>query len=152
MIEKCDFHLVYLGRSIYAQLVKCEKPLSKITDQDGIRSPVVRTLTIVEDNVINKLLHLGLGFGIDRTSSTLSKPEHGDELSTTDAILTMDKPSVQEQMDKENVPAKDVPVMTLSTSTTLAQQEPGPSTSGGKGMAGMEKDTSKTSQSKDISE
>ena len=152
MIEKCDFHLVYQGRGIYAELVKNEKPLSEITDQDGIQSLVVGTLTTVGDTVINKLVHLGLGFGIDRTLSTVSKLEHGDELRTMDVILTTDKPSVQEQMDKENAPAKDVPVMTPSTSTTLAQQEPEPSTSGRKGMAGVEKDTRKTPWSKDISE
>ena len=66
IVDKCDFHLIYLGRGIYAELVKRDHPLVELNDKDGTKSLVIRMLTTVESGVVNKLVHLGLGFGIDR--------------------------------------------------------------------------------------
>ena len=91
LLNRCDFHLHYLGRGTNAELVKCSEPLAEVSDQDDTLSFVVGTLTNVEDTVINKLVHLGLGFGIDRTSNTEPEPGTSTELMTTE--ITPDEPS-----------------------------------------------------------
>ena len=107
MLNRCDFDLIYLRRGIYTELVECSEPLAKVSDQDNTLSLVVGTLTNIEDIVINKLVHLGLGFGIDRTSNTDPEPGMSTELMTTET--TPNKPSM--------------------STTTFDQPEPIPSTS-----------------------
>ena len=67
IVDKCEFHLIYLGRGIYAELVKRDHPLVELNNKGGTKSLVIGTLTTVESSVVNKLVHLGLGFGIDRS-------------------------------------------------------------------------------------
>ena len=74
MVSKCDFHLVYLGRGIFAELCKRAEPLVEIEGDANVMSLVVGTLTSTERTVIDKLSKLGLGFAIDRTLTTDNKP------------------------------------------------------------------------------
>ena len=55
MVSKCDFHLVYLGRGIFAELCKRAEPLVEIEGDPNVMSLVVGTLTSTEQTVINKL-------------------------------------------------------------------------------------------------
>ena len=70
IVNKCEFHLLYLGRGIYTELVKRDHPLVEVNELEGSKSLVVGTLSTVEDGAVNKLVHLGLGFGVDRTAET----------------------------------------------------------------------------------
>ena len=74
MVSKCDFHLVYLGRGIFAELCKRAEPLVEIEGDPNVMSLVVGTLTSTEQTVIGKLSKLGLGFAVDRTSTEDNKP------------------------------------------------------------------------------
>ena len=74
MVLKCDFHLVYLGRGIFAELCKCAEPLVEIEGDANVMSLVIGTLTSNEQTVIDKLSKLGLGFAIDRTAAKDNKP------------------------------------------------------------------------------
>ena len=67
IVDKCKFHLIYLGRGIYAELVKRDHPLVELNNKEGTKSLIIEMLTTVESGVVNKLVHLGLGFGIDRS-------------------------------------------------------------------------------------
>ena len=71
---KCDFHLVYLGRGIFAELCKCAEPLVEIEGDANVMSLVIGTLTSNEQTVIDKLSKLGLGFAVDRTAASDNKP------------------------------------------------------------------------------
>ena len=65
MVLKCDFHLVYLGWGIFAELCKRPEPLVEIEGDANVMSLVIGTLTSNEQTVINKLSKLGLGSAID---------------------------------------------------------------------------------------
>ena len=71
---KCDFHLVYLGRGIFAELCKCAEPLVEIEGDANVMSLVIGTLTSNEQTVIDKLSKLGLGFAVDPTAANDNKP------------------------------------------------------------------------------
>ena len=73
MVLKCDFHLVYLGRGIFAELCKRAEPLVEIEGDANVMSLVIGTLTSNEQTVIDKLSKLGLGFAIDRTAAKDNK-------------------------------------------------------------------------------
>ena len=62
---KCDFHLVYLGCGIFAELCKCAEPLVEIEGDANVMSLVIGTRTSNEQTVIDKLSKLGLGFAVD---------------------------------------------------------------------------------------
>ena len=74
MVLKCDFHLVYLGQGIFAELCKRAEPLVEIEGDANVMSLVIGTLTSNEQTVIDKLSKLGLGFAIDRTAAKDNKP------------------------------------------------------------------------------
>ena len=74
MVLKCDFHLVYLGRGIFAELCKRAEPLVEIEGDANVMSLVIGTLTSNEQTVIDKLSKLALGFAIDRTAAKDNKP------------------------------------------------------------------------------
>ena len=71
---KCDFHLVYLGCGIFAELCKCAEPLVEIEGDANVMSLVIGTLTSNEQTVIDKLSKLGLGFAVDQTAANDNKP------------------------------------------------------------------------------
>ena len=74
MVIKCDFHLVYLGRGIFAELCKRAEPLVEIEGDASVMSLVIGTLTPTEQTVIDKLSKLGLGLAVDQTSAKDNKP------------------------------------------------------------------------------
>ena len=65
LISKCLIHVAYLGRGLFVELVKHEKPLGVIKSVNGACSYVVRELMIIEQNTFDKTLRTGLGAGIN---------------------------------------------------------------------------------------
>ena len=61
LISKCLVHAAYLGQGLFAELVKCDKPLEVIKSDNGARSYVVGELTTVEQKTFDKTLRTGLG-------------------------------------------------------------------------------------------
>ena len=135
MMNRCEFLLIYLRRGIYAELVEHSEPLAEISDQGGKPLFVVRTLTMVESTLINKLVHLGLGVAINRTASTDDKSGCGSE-GKTDSEPSTPSDANPSTSAATTVLTGDSPEPTLSTSsqtTTVdkigADTEPVPSTS-----------------------
>ena len=64
-MDKCEFQLIYLGSGIYTELMKRDHPLVELNDKEGTKSLVIGRLTTVESGVVNKLIPLGLSFGIN---------------------------------------------------------------------------------------
>ena len=61
LLSKCLIHAAYLGRGLFVELVKCDKPLEIIKSNDGACSYVVGELTIIEQKTLDKTLRTGLG-------------------------------------------------------------------------------------------
>ena len=60
LISKCLIHAVYLGRGLFVELVKRDKPLEVIKSKNGALSYVVGELTIMEQESFDKTLRTGL--------------------------------------------------------------------------------------------
>ena len=61
LISKCLIHAAYLGRGLFVELVKHDKPLEVIKSKNGALSYVVGELTIMEQESFDKTLRTGLG-------------------------------------------------------------------------------------------
>ena len=61
LISKCLIHVAYVGRGLFVELVKQEKPLEVIKSKDGLLSYVVGELTVTEQSSFDKILRTGLG-------------------------------------------------------------------------------------------
>ena len=61
LISKCLIHVAYVGRGLFVELVKREKPLEVIKSKDGLLSYVVGELTVTEQSSFDKILRTGLG-------------------------------------------------------------------------------------------
>ena len=61
LISKCLIHAAYLGRGLFVELVKHDKPLEVIKSKNGALSYVVGELTIMEQETFDKTLRTGLG-------------------------------------------------------------------------------------------
>ena len=106
MVLKCDFHLVYLGRGIFAELCKRAEPLVEIEGDPNVMSLVIGTLTSTEQTVIDKLSKLsklGLGFAVDQTTTKDIKPS----TSSTPRDLRQEVicPELVDQKNKEKCTA-----------------------------------------------
>ena len=111
MVLKCDFHLVYLGRGIFAELCKRAEPLVEIEGDPNMMSLVIGTLTSTEQTVIDKLSKLGLGFAVDQTTTKDIKPS----TSSTPRDLK------QEVICPEPVDQKNKEKSTANTTSTSIQ-------------------------------
>ena len=61
LISKCLIHVAYLGRGLFVELVKRDKPLEVIKSKDGVLSYVVGELSVMEQASFDKILRTGLG-------------------------------------------------------------------------------------------
>ena len=61
MEMKCNFHLVYLGPGIFAELCRHAVLLVEIKEHANVMSLVIGTLTSTEQTVIDKLSQVGIG-------------------------------------------------------------------------------------------
>ena len=61
LISKCLIHVAYVGRGLFVELVKREKPLEVIKSKDGLLSYVVGELSVMEQSSFDKILRTGLG-------------------------------------------------------------------------------------------
>ena len=61
LISKYLIHAAYLGRGLFVELVKHDKPLEVIKSKNGALSYVVGELTIMEQESFDKTLRTGLG-------------------------------------------------------------------------------------------
>ena len=61
LISKCLIHVAYVGRGLFVELVKREKPLEVIQSKDGLLSYVVGELSVMEQSSFDIILRTGLG-------------------------------------------------------------------------------------------
>ena len=61
LISKCLIHAAYLGRGLFVELVKHDKPLEVVKSKNGALSYVIGELTIMEQETFDKTLRTGLG-------------------------------------------------------------------------------------------
>ena len=111
LISKCLIHVAYLGRGLFVELVKREKPLEVIKSKDGVLSYVVGELSITEQESFDRTLRTGLG------------------ISTSNESLLVDL-SVPQKKSVENKLSENIPIdLTISSDHKSDYLEP--STSNG---------------------
>ena len=91
LISKCLIHAAYLGRGLFVELVKRDKPLEVIKSKNGALSYVVGELTIMEKESFDKTLRTGLG------------------VSTSNKTVQVDL-SVPHKKSIENEPSENSPI------------------------------------------
>ena len=72
LISNYLIHVAYVGRGLFVELVKREKPLEVKKSKDGVLSYVVGELSVMEQSSFDKILRSGLGTS---TSKDLSLVE-----------------------------------------------------------------------------
>ena len=65
MLERCEYHLVYLGRGNFIELVERERPLITIYSNADVKTVEIGQLTFDEEETLNSVIYRGLGRGID---------------------------------------------------------------------------------------
>ena len=69
-MERCEIHLAYFGRGLYASLHPCKLDMRTVTDQSldmamDVKLVVIGELTSNESSTLDKLIKFGLGVSID---------------------------------------------------------------------------------------
>ena len=63
----CNFHLVYLGRGLFVELMERKRPLTVVEENVDTKTVVIDELTFDEQDTLNKVIYCGLGFGVDKS-------------------------------------------------------------------------------------
>ena len=67
LIEICEYHLVFLGRGNYIELVERQQPLIIVKSNEDIKTVEVGCLTFDKDETLNSVMFRGLGKALDCT-------------------------------------------------------------------------------------
>ena len=65
LIERCEYHLVFLGRGNFIELVERQRPLIIVKSNEDIKTVEIGCLTFDEDEILNSVIFRGLGKGLD---------------------------------------------------------------------------------------
>ena len=75
LIERCEYHLVFLGRGNFIELVERQRPLINVESNEDIKMVEIGCLTFDEDETLNSVIFRGLGKGLDPIEVN-KKPRH----------------------------------------------------------------------------
>ena len=64
LLDRCEFHLGYLGCGIFIELVKRQHPLIVVDSTEDIKMIELRCLTFDEEETLNSVIKRGLGRAI----------------------------------------------------------------------------------------
>ena len=70
ILERCDYHLVYLGKGNFIELAERQRPLIVIHTDDDIKTVEIGSLTFDEEETLNSVISKGL----DTTLKSKSAP------------------------------------------------------------------------------
>ena len=65
LLKRCEYHLVFLGRGNFIELVERQWPLIIVESNENIKTVEVGCLTSDEDETLNSVIYRGLGRGLD---------------------------------------------------------------------------------------
>ena len=129
LISKGLIHVTYLGRRLFVELVKRDKPLEVIKSKDGVLSYVVGELSIMEQESFDKTLRTGLGISTSNESLPvdLSVPHNKsieNKLSENIPLyltISLDHKSDYLEPSTSNGTAKESTVIDENSSVQLAK-------------------------------
>ena len=65
LLEQCEYHLVFLGRGNFVEIVARDRPLIIIEETEDVKSLEIGRLTFDESSTLDSVIQRGLGVGID---------------------------------------------------------------------------------------
>ena len=71
ILERCDYHLVYLGNGNFIELVERQRPLIVIHADDDIKTVEIGSLTFDEEETLNSVISKGLDITLKSKSAPL---------------------------------------------------------------------------------
>ena len=104
LVKICNFHLVYLGRGLFVELMERIQPLTTVEENADTKMVVIGELTFDEQDTLNKVIYRGLGVGIDRAREQIHSITHtaGDEIRR-DITIKEESEADTTQVDYENL-------------------------------------------------
>ena len=76
LLKMCNFHLVYLGRGLFVELMERKWPLTIVEENADTKTVIIGELTFDEQDTLNKVIYRGLGFGVDKSEVQLHSLPH----------------------------------------------------------------------------
>ena len=76
LVKMCNFHLVYLGRGLFVELMERKRPLTIVEENDDTKTVIIGELTFDEQDTLDKVIYCGLGFGVDRSREQIRSLPH----------------------------------------------------------------------------
>ena len=70
LIAMCNFHLVYLQRGLFVELIERKHPLIVVDETTDTKSIVMGELTSDKCDTLDKVIYRGLGFGVDKSGTS----------------------------------------------------------------------------------
>ena len=89
LLDRCEYHLVYLGCGSFVELVKRQHPLIVVESNDDIKTIELRCLTFDEEDTLNSVIYRGLGRAINHGKKP-GKPFIKDMVIKQEPALTAD--------------------------------------------------------------
>ena len=69
ILERCEYHLAYLGRGNFVKLVERQRPLIIVHSDEEVKTVEIRRLTFDEEETLNSVISKGLGRALDPKSA-----------------------------------------------------------------------------------
>ena len=70
LLERCEYHLVYLGWGNFVELDKRQHLLIVVNSTEDVKTIEIGCLTFDEEETLNSVIYRGLGWGIDPSDKT----------------------------------------------------------------------------------
>ena len=70
LLERFEYHLVYLGQGNFVELVKRQHPLIMVNSTEDITTIEIGCFTFDEEETLNSVIYRGLRWGIDPSDKT----------------------------------------------------------------------------------
>ena len=69
ILERCEYHLAYLGRGNFVELVERQRPLITVHSDEEVKTIEIDRLTFDEEETLNSVISKGLGRALDPKSA-----------------------------------------------------------------------------------
>ena len=68
LLAMCNFHLVYLGRGLFVELIERKCPLIVVEETADVKTILIGELTFDESETLDRVINRGLGVRVNRHS------------------------------------------------------------------------------------
>ena len=96
-IQKCELHLCYVGRGLFAELIERKTPLEIVKDTEAVQSLIIGELSTTEEQTIRLIETAGLGTAISKEHDTQTTTVSSTRPNIV-SLPSTPKPSTSAQM------------------------------------------------------